>query len=166
MNRKIIVCDANVIIDYFDNNKSVLSKCAAINYETHVPRQILEEVGQMDEAAAVSIGLKIYEPELSQLLESKLLKGTLSFQDWLCLIISRDEGWTCLTNEKPLYKKCQAEGVEVIRGFSIMYDLCSNGHLSKKESIDTATKIKNSNKMIAEKVLNDFIQMIEKLSGQ
>ena len=163
MKKTIIVCDANVLIDYFDNNKSIISKCTAHNYEIHVPRQILEEIRQMDETAAVLIGLKIYEPTLAQLLEAKSLNGPLSFQDWLCLIISRDEGWTCLTNEKALYKKCQVESIEVIRGFSIMYELCKNGQLSKKESIDTATRIKVSNRRIEEKVLIDFIQMIEKL---
>ena len=34
----------------------------------------------------------------------------------------------------------------------------------KQEAIETATKIKNSNKRIAEKVLKEFIEMIEKLS--
>jgi hypothetical protein len=41
--------------------------------------------------------------------------------------------------------------------------LCKDGHLSKTEAIETATRIKNSNKRIAEKVLADFIEMIEKL---
>ncbi len=157
-----VVCDANILIDYFDNNKNVLSLAIDHCYDIYVPFPVFEEVEQMEENDAVKLGIRLIEPTLPQLLEAVNDEGSLSNEDRLCFIIARDNGWICATNEKTLRNKCKRESVETIRGLKIMLELHALRKLSKQEAIETARKIKESNSRITELVIQDFCDELER----
>ncbi len=50
----------------------------------------------------MEFGIKLVEPELKHVLLAAVEKGPLSFQDKLCLILAKENGWACVTNDKPL----------------------------------------------------------------
>ena len=164
MNAKIgtLVCDANILIDYFDNNKNVLRSTTEHCYDIYVPYPVFDEVEQMKESDAGKLGIRLIEPTFEQLLEAANDEGSLSSEDRLCFIIARDNGWICATNEKSLRNKCKRESVETIRGLKIMLELHALRKLSKQEAIDTAKKIKESNSRITEGVIQDFCNELER----
>ncbi len=158
-----LVCDANILIDYFDNNKQVLKLATTHCYEIYVPTLVFDEVKQMDEKDAKTLGIKIFEPSLVQVAEAASISdnSALSDQDCLCLIIARDKQWICATNEKRLYNECKRKKVDAIRGLKIMLELNRQKKLSLSNASETAKKIKDSNKRLTEKVIRTFIQMLK-----
>lgn len=156
-----LVCDANILIDYFDNNKNVLRLATEHCYDIYVPTPVFEEVEQMGKNDTEKLGIRLIEPTLAQLSEAVNGEGSLSNEDRLCFIIARDNGWICATNEKSLRNKCKRENVETIRGLKIMLELHVLRKLSKEEAMDTAKKIKESNSRITEGVIQDFCDELD-----
>lgn len=95
----LLVVDANVLIDYAEADESVLALVVRHIGPVFVPRDVLDEVDQFDEDTCTRLGLQIAEGSLEQLLEAGAGGGGLSFQDWMCLILARDNGWVCVTND-------------------------------------------------------------------
>lgn len=158
-----LVCDANILIDYFDNNKHVLKLATTHCYEIYVPTLVFEEVEQMDEKDAKRLGIKLFEPSLAQVNEAATISfnSALSDEDCLCLIIARDEKWICATNERRLYKECERRKVNAIRGLQIMLDLNSQDKLSSTDATATAQKIKDNNARLTEAVIKKFISLLK-----
>jgi len=156
-----LVCDANILIDYFDTNKRILRLASAHRYRVLVPLPVFDEVTQMTDSDAGSLGIELIEPSLEQLFEASNDQSALSDQDCLCLILARDNGWTCATNEKVLYNRCKGEGIAVIRGLRIMLELHLVGRLTVKEAMDTVNSIHSANPRLAQSVVNDFEKLLK-----
>ncbi len=62
----------------------------------------------------VKFGIVLVEPGLDHVISASQDKGPLFFQDRLCLILAKEYGWTCVSNDKPLRQKCLNEEVPVI----------------------------------------------------
>ena len=88
----LLLVDANVLIDYANTDPTVLSLVARHLGPVHVPRDVLDEVRQLDEEACDRLGLLVVEGTLGQLLEAGAAGGALSFADWMCLILARRRG--------------------------------------------------------------------------
>ena len=98
----LFIADANVLIDYIKTYPTVLGLVAKHVGPVYVATDILMEVEQLDSAQCQAIGLRTIEGNLSQLAEASQRGGPLSFEDKLCLVLARDNGWTCLSNDRPL----------------------------------------------------------------
>jgi hypothetical protein len=105
-----LLIDANVVIDYQVADLSVLSLAARHLGEIHVLSTVLEEVDGLTDTDCALIGLQVLEPELAELTEAAGRRGGLSAQDRLCLIVARERGWTCVTNDAVLRRTCDGEG--------------------------------------------------------
>lgn len=75
--------------------------------QIYLATPVLSEINEIDEGACVELGIILVEPELEQVMLAAEKKGALSFQDNLCLILAKEHGWTCVTNDKPLRQKCE-----------------------------------------------------------
>ncbi len=62
--------DANVLIDYTRTDPTVLTLVVRHLGPTHVPREVLGEVDQLDEEACDRLGLVVVEGTLEQILEA------------------------------------------------------------------------------------------------
>lgn len=155
-----LVCDANILIDYYDNNKHILKLASTHCYDIYVPTQVFNEVRQISAQDAKRLGIKIVEPTLAQLVEAANESSALSDEDNLCFIIARDNGWICATNEKRLYNECKRKKVATIRGLRIMIELNKLQKLSHQDAVSTARKIQKANPRIAEQVIQEFIALL------
>lgn len=97
-----LVIDANVLIDYATTDESVLALAARHFGRFIVPLPVLDEVELLDAVAYERLGIEVVEPTLEQLLEAGAERGRLSFEDRLCLVVARDAGWLCVTNDRRL----------------------------------------------------------------
>ena len=82
-------------------------------------------------------------------------RGSLSFQDNICLILAKEHGWTFVTNDKPLRRECKLEGIPLIWGIQLICILVESGGLPVRHAKDIILEIKNNNpKYITESIVN------------
>lgn len=151
------IADANVLIDYAETSPAILGLVAQHLGPVYVAAEVLEEVELLDVEQCQAIGLRLVEGNLAQLTEASQRGGPLSFEDKLCLVLARDNGWTCLSNDGPLREACKAQGVSVVWGLEIMLALVEGKHLTAAAAIQTAQAIHTVNPIfITARVLAAF----------
>lgn len=160
MNR-VVICDANILIDYAKSNKKILGLITQHLYEIQVPLPIWEEVYDLSNNDAKNLGLNIIEPSLAQTYEAADMRGGgLSDEDNMCFIVARDRSAICATNEKPLRKKCIDNNIEVLWGLEMMVELCDKEKISSAVAEKTARKIASYNPTITEAIVARFLKDI------
>jgi len=142
---KILLLDANVLIDYRKSDFSVLGLVNNHVGEVRVLTTIIEEVDGLDVVDCKQLGLKVVEPELGQLTRAAAKRGQFSFRDHLCLLLASEAGLVCVTNDKRLRKACTEEGVAVLWGLEIMTALVRLKAMHGVDAIRIAEQIHLSN---------------------
>ena len=158
---KVLLMDANVLIDYQKSDFSLLGLVNKHVGEVHILTTILNEVDGLDVVDCERIGLKVIEPKLVQLTRAAAQRGPLSFRDHLCLIVASDEEFVCVTNDKPLRKACDKEGVSTLWGLEIMTALVRGRAMRAHDAIQTADKIHLSNPLhIPQTLVDRFAKIV------
>lgn len=152
----LLLVDANVLIDFALADRAVLALVAGHVGAVHVPRDVLAEVDQLDEAACAELGLVVVDGTLEQLAEAGAGSGRLSFEDRLCLILARDNGWTCISNDGRLRRECEAAGVAVMWGLQLMLELVARGTMTPDAAIEVAEAIGRVNPRMRPEVIDEF----------
>ena len=140
-----LVVDANVLIDYLAADATVLRLVSRHVGSLHVPRQVLQEVPRLGPDDCEHLALRIADETVEQLLEAGQQRGRLSFHDHLCLILARDHGWSCVTNDRALRRACEKLSVPVLWGLELMIELVAGGHLTAQAALGVAMAIRESN---------------------
>ena len=154
---RLLVVDANVLIDYAAADATILSLATRYLGTIHVPRLILEEVKQLSETECDRMDLRIVEASLQQVAEASQGSRGLSFNDRVCLILARDAGWTCVTNDRALRKACEGISVSVLWGLELMLELVADGHLATEVALQVAGAIQAANpRHITDEILDRF----------
>jgi len=161
----LLVVDANVLIDFASTDSSVLALVVQHVGGIHVPRDVLEEVEQLTEDTCTRLGMVIVDGTLEQLLEAGATSGGLSFQDRMCLILARDHGWTCVTNDKRLRAACTEVGVGVKWGLQLLLELVAAGVLAAADALALAAEITSANPWMGEKLLEAFGQKLDQMES-
>lgn len=142
----LLILDANVLIDLCATDKSLLSLICNHVGQIYLPTPIFDEVTAIDEDSCIEWGVKLVEPELEQLmLAAEEGQSPLSFEDKLCVIMAKQNGWNCVTNDKPLRKKCEEEGVPLIWGIELICILVESGGLPSHNAKEVIIEIQKSN---------------------
>jgi len=140
-----LLVDANVLVDYQAADLAILSLVSRHVGTVHIVSTVLAEVDGLDESECERLGFRVVEPTLAQATEAASPNGRLSFQDRTCLVVCRDNGWTCVSNDKALRKSCDAVGVAVRWGLELMLELVQGGHLPVEDADDAAERIHRAN---------------------
>ncbi|MEZ5333629.1 MAG: PIN domain-containing protein [Thermoanaerobaculia bacterium] len=156
----LLLVDANVLIDFVLADRRVLALVAAQLGAVHVPRDVLDEVDQLDEAACAELGLVVVDATVAQLLEAGASRGRLSFADRVCLVLARDHGWTCVTNDGRLRRTCEAGGVSVMWGLQLLLALLETGVMDPASAIAVATAIGRTNPRMSPAVVQAFVRKV------
>ncbi|MBN2495430.1 MAG: hypothetical protein JXR96_12620 [Deltaproteobacteria bacterium] len=158
---QVLLMDANVLIDYQKSDFSVLGLVNKRVAEVHVLTTIIEEVDGLEIVDCERLGLKAIEPELHQLTRAASKRGQLSFRDHLCLIVSSDASFVCVTNDKPLRHACTDEGVSILWGLEIMTALVRANAMRAADAIQTAEKIHLNNPLhVPRKLVDHFAKIV------
>lgn len=158
---KVLLMDANVLIDYQKSDFSVLGLVNKHVGEVYVLTTIIDEVDGLDVVDCERLGLKVIEPELNQLMLAATKRGQLSFRDHLCLIVASKASFICVTNDKPLRNACTSEGVRILWGLEIMTALVRVNAMRAADAIQTAEKIHLSNPLhIPRKLVEQFSKIV------
>jgi hypothetical protein len=130
-----LVTDANILIDYTSTDETVLTLASRHLGTIVVPSPVLAEVDGLDAVGCERLELVVVEPSLQQLLEAGTKRGRLSFADRICLIVTRDAGWGCVTNDRRLRSECESESTSVIWGLDLLVALVGTGELPGDDAI-------------------------------
>ena len=89
----------------------------------------------------------------------------LALDDHVCLVMARDHGWCCLTNDRALRNACGREGVPVLWGLEAMLGLVEAGLLLPENAIEVATLIHSGNPaFVASALLAEFERKVLRLA--
>ncbi len=159
-----LLIDANVLVDYLATDVTVLTLVSKHIGQVNIVSTVLDEVTDLDEALCEHLGFRVVEPTLEQAITAAEHRGRLSFEDKTCLLVCKDQGWTCVTNDKALRKACTKDGVSVLWGLKVMVELVRIGQLSPEEAIRVAHLIQEQNAaFITQAIMRAFREKVENL---
>ena len=162
----VLLADADVLIDYRDTDLGIVALVAEHLARVTVVSQVLDEIREVSHADALRLGIDVVEPDIDQLVEAGNRGGRTSFNDQLCFLLCRDEGWTCVTNDGALRRLRKQNGVATRYGLRLMVDLVQARALSVERSISIAQQIHANNPLhINKRVLERFIAAVRRLSS-
>ena len=103
---KVLLSDADVLIDYRDSDLSILALVVQHLAPVHVVRDVVAEVDDLSLARCRELGLTVIEVEPEVLLQLATLPRRLSRYDRLSLQVCRENDWICVTNDRLLRRTC------------------------------------------------------------
>lgn len=157
----LIVLDACVLVDFCKTDLSLLRLFSHHVGQIHIASPVFAEVEQLDEAQAISAGLTVVEPSLELAQTAATRRGALSFQDWLSLLLAKEHGWTCVTNDRRLRRECATEKVEVLWGLDVIRILVEAGALTVEGAEEAARSIRASNpRYVPDSVVVEFVRRL------
>ena len=161
--RGFLVIDANVLVDYQAADLAILALVNRHVGVVHILTTMLAEVEGFDESDCERLGFRVVEPTFAQVAEAAAPAGRLSFQDRTCLLVCRDHGWTCVSNDRALRKACESDGIEVVWGLELMLELVRHGHLPAEHASEAAERIHLANPVFVSSAILAAFRM--KLAG-
>jgi len=146
----VLITDSCVLIDYAKSAKDALMMLAR-EVRVVVPRILLvEEVHD----------LSIDDAPTEALLEAARMPRPLSSFDWLCLILARDNHWTCVSNDKRLRAQCLSVGVRTQWSLEPLVLLVRRKKLPKERAEKIARAMAEQNPFVGTPIIRRFISRI------
>lgn len=155
---QILIVDACVLIDYCDADPSVLRVISRAVGEIRVASPVLDEVDGLDESAATALGLVVVEPSFAMFAAAAVKRGSLSVRDHVCLLLAKEEGWTCVSNDKALRNACKREDISVLWGLEMMGLAVEARALPPSAAAEIAQRIGEVNPTIGAALIKRFIE--------
>ncbi len=161
MAQTVLLADADVLIDYRDSEIKILELVVQHIGRVVVLAPVLDEVQGVTPTQCAQLGIEVVEVETEQLVRATEVESRVSFNDRLCLVACREEGWTCVTNDGALRRLCERHGVATRFGLGLMVDLVAGGALTRRRAMAVARQIQASNPLhINERVIQRFVEAL------
>ena len=162
MAQTVLLTDADVLIDYRESEIKILELVVQHMGRVVVLASVLDEVQGVTPAQCAQLGIEVVEVETEQLVRASEVESRVSFNDRLCLVACREEGWTCVTNDGALRRLCERHGVATRFGLGLMVDLVAASALTRRRATAVARQIQASNPLhINERVIQRFLEALE-----
>lgn len=161
MAQTVLLTDADVLIDYRESEIKILELVVQHIGRVVVLAPVLDEVRGVTPTQCAQLGIEVVEVETEQLVRATEVESRVSFNDRLCLVACREEGWTCVTNDGALRRLCERHGVTTRFGLGLMVDLVAAGVLTRRRAMAVARQIQASNPLhINERVIQRFLEAL------
>lgn len=159
---QFLILDANILIDFFKCDKTIIKLICSYVGQIYLATPVFNEVKEINESDCIELGIVLAEPDINHLLLAAERRGPLSFQDHLCLILAKENGWTCVTNDKPLRKECEWENVPLIWGIELICILVESGGLPSNHAWGIILQIQQNNpKYITDEIVRRAFQRLD-----
>ncbi|MCY4628730.1 MAG: hypothetical protein OXE58_14350 [Acidobacteria bacterium] len=158
------MADANVLIDYSKSGDlAVLSLVVEHVGPLAVVSTVFDEVHELDANDCARLGIGIVEPTTEQLERARCVESKVSFNDRVCLVVCRETGWTCVTNDRALQRLCRQQGVAARFGLGLLLDLATAGAITRRQAEAVARRIQVRNPFhINERVVARFVVALDR----
>lgn len=158
---RLFILDANVLIDYCAADRALLRKISVYLAPISVPYPVFEEVDLLTEGMCSPLKIELVEYTSTELEAVSLRCGSLSLQDRLCFELSQLRRGTCITNDKPLRRHCNEEGVPLLWGLQPLLQLVQIRQLSVRAATKAAEKMKGENPFLTQDLLDAFLIQLD-----
>jgi len=152
-----LVFDASVLIDYVESDPALLSLIALHVAPVIIPTPVLAEVSTLTEDDCGDLGIALVDGSLGQLIEASAPSARLSFEDQLCLVVARDGGHVCVTNDGALRNRCRETGVPSWWGLRPLLALVEAGVVDASVAIRAVRAMRASNLYLTPAVVRSFV---------
>lgn len=125
-----LILDVNILFDLFKCDEDLIPLISNGVGKIQMASSVLEQIKFINESDCNSLGIHLIEPNAMQLFSAMTRRGTLSFFDHLCLILAKENGWTCVTNSNPLRRECEIESVPFIWRNDIIRHIALSGAIT------------------------------------
>ena len=160
-----LLFDADVLIDYCEVDRTIIRLISERIARAHVATPVLGEVTALNKTRCAALKLQVDQPTTEELLAAGALNEPISFKDKICLVLSRERGWMCVSNDRKLISCCETHGVATLRGLGLLLELVRVGAMTKRRAGTLANKIGEVNPShIGEPVLVVFHKKLRGLS--
>ena len=109
-----VIIDAVALIDFLDSNPSALRLISDHLGRLAAVYEVVCEVDGLDSATCGELGIEIVDANVCQGAIADDRPSGLSRPDHLCLLVAKENRWTCLTNDRRLRRECTRHGVPVM----------------------------------------------------
>lgn len=159
--RPLLLVDACVLIDYANTSRDVLKLVTEHVGKLHVTPTVFREVTQIRPEEIAYWGLTVVEPSLDALGWAGEARGRLSFEDRLAVAVSKEYGFTCVSNDNQLRLECGRQGVPVLWGLELLLALASSRAITKVKARQVGEAMCNANRWLGSEVLERFVTKLE-----
>jgi hypothetical protein len=160
-NNPLLILDANILIDFCKCDKTIIRLISNYVGQIYLATPVLDEIHEVNEDDCLELGIILVEPELEVTMLAAGERGPLSFQDNLCFLMAKQNGWTCVTNDKPLRRKCENERVPLFWGIELICILVESGGLPLKQASEIILDIKKLNpKYITDSIVENAFERL------
>lgn len=159
---ELLILDACVLIDFIKADTTVLALIHKYVGTIHVIEPVLKEVLDIEDVNELTeSGIIIIEPEIEDAFTATKGSGSASFQDQLCLLTAKRNGFTCVTNDVCLRKLCESHGVPILWGLELLKELHKLKGISTQDVLNIANLIHENNpKHITPQIVQQFTAFI------
>jgi rRNA-processing protein FCF1 len=159
---QVVVFDANVLIDYWRGNRSLLPLISTEIATIVIPSVVFDEVHELTDHHCRAHRIQLVELSVEVMTAASGDQGGLSLPDRLCLALAKERGAHCVTNDVPLRNQCELENVPVLWGLEPLVTLVQLELVSPRIAQRTVLKMQKSNPhYITRKIVDDFMKKIE-----
>lgn len=163
----LLILDACVLIDFVEADPGLFQRMVRHLGRVIIPSPLIKEVRGVDTSFFQAHGVEVITPSMEQLMLASNRRGKLSFQDHLCLLMAREAGCTCVTNDGALRKACAADGVDVLWGLRVVLNLVEAGGLTASEATSISRSIREANPLhITAEILERFDRTLAEILAQ
>jgi rRNA-processing protein FCF1 len=154
----LLLMDACVLIDFIKSDQTVLKLFSEYLGPIYVISPVVEEVEEIGSALELErLGIIVLEPSLDDLYAAANTPGSISFQDRLCLLTAKRNGYTCVTNDVRLRKECEKDKIALIWGLELLIELFKKDGITAEDALEIALLIHEKNqKHITTKLVERF----------
>lgn len=158
---KFLLLDACVVIDFCEADRKLLSLTAKHLGDVFVSATVLAEVDDLDRAGATALGLQVVDPTPEQLHSATVRRRSLSFVDQINLLLAKENGFICVTNDRALRSACADERVDVLWGLELLTRLVEERALSRAAAVVLARTICTGNRTLGSQVLQRVLRKLK-----
>lgn len=157
------IIDANALIDYCDSDLQMISLFSQKLGSVYIARSTFDKVEQLNATIAKRNHLLIQMPDLDTIAAAAAERSSLAPDDKETLLLAKRNKWICITNDKPLRRECEAEGVTCLWGLESMKMLVQEGEISPSKAISVAKTIQIANPgFISDDIVGRFEKQVKK----
>lgn len=153
--QNVVVCDANIIIDFSLTGESLLLSLLELFDEVYVPYMVMYEITNISDQKLIDAGIKLLETPI----ETSPIKG-LSTEDWSCVLAVQETHGSCITNDKKLRSVIKERGHNVLWGLETILKMYKRKIITKTKAKKYGLLICQRNKYITDAVKNDFLEKL------
>jgi len=162
---RFMIMDACVLIDYMNGEPELFKLISSHIGPIYVATPTLEEVDSINSIEDLEdLGLIPIEPEIDDVFTAEEMEGQTSFQDNICFLTAKRQGFTCISNDTNLRRQCTDARVPILWGLELILNLTKAGGILKKEASRIAKDMQKSNpRHITARILSDFETKLKRL---